>query len=341
MALIGDFFTSVDTVFVSFFSTGASRVAIAARTPFNTLVTLYVLLWGLAMWRGLIQEPLSDGVLRILKIVLIGTFALNAAVYGPRIATTLYRTPDQLASVLVPSASIASTGTALDDVLAKGVNVGKKFTDAMSLTSPLEAIAFLVQAMMIWGFTIVIVTYAAALILLTRIGLSVVLALGPLFICLLLFDSTKQFFTGWLSQALIIVFQYVVAVAFVSLGMSFYDAAVSDTLTAIGSSLPLIVHAFRMFIVGGAVLIALMQSGAIASALAGGVQIGTMGGVGWAAEKMRRLASAPWRTVRGGLAMNQRRHANDFYRKHLGLKPTLTTRMMNSVLHGSNQSEKK
>ena len=46
------------------------------------MVTIYILLWGLAFWRGLINEPLSDGVARLLRVVLIGTVALSAGIYG-------------------------------------------------------------------------------------------------------------------------------------------------------------------------------------------------------------------------------------------------------------------
>ena len=339
--IVTDLFTKIDGSFLAFSTNGAARIANAARTPFNTLVTVYVLLWGLAMWRGLIQEPLSDGVLRVLKIVLIGTFALNMGVYTPRIANSIYQTPERLATIIAPGATTGGAGTSLDRALAKGVEVGAKFSDAASLWSPIDGLGLMIQALIVWVFTGALIGYATALVVLAKIGLTVVLTLGPIFIALLLFDSTKQFFSGWLAQALNGVFQYVVAVVIAFIAIAFFYDAAQSTLSEIGAVAPQFTLTLKMIVAGLAVFLALMQSGAIASALAGGVQIGTMGGVGWAAEKMRRLASAPWRTVRGGLAMNQRRHANDFYRKQLGLKPTLTTRMMNSVLHGSNQSEKK
>ena len=42
--------------------------------------------------------------------------------------------------------------------------------------------------------------YAMFLLALSRIALSVLLALGPLFIALLFFESTKRFFEAWLAQ---------------------------------------------------------------------------------------------------------------------------------------------
>ena len=341
MALIGDFFTSIDTVFTTFFSTGAARVGGAARPVFNTMVSLYVVLWGLALWRGLIQEPLSDGVVRILKIILIGTFALNAAVYAPRIATTIFRTPDRLATVLIPTATTTSTGNALDDALIKGLDVGVRYTAAMSITAPIEALALFAQALVVWAATLILVIYACALILLSKISLSVVLALGPLFIALLLFEPTRSFFTGWLAQALNSLFTYVIAVAFVALGMAFFTAGANSSLAILAvGGVPAFSSLVPTVLVGGAVFIGLMQSGAIASALAGGVQIGTMGAVGWTFSKAAGAAASPWRAAQAVRGMNQRRLANDYYRKQMGMKPTLTTRMMNRVMRGDNKIEK-
>jgi type IV secretion system protein VirB6 len=340
--LIGDFFASVDAVFISFFSTGASRVALSVRPIFDTLVTLYVVLWGLAMWRGLIAEPMSDAVTRIVKIVVIGTLALNAGIYSPQIAQTIFHTPDQLAGVLIPGASTTSTGSSLDQALQQGTAVGQRFTDAMTLTSPLISLGLLVQAILVWVFTMVLVGYAAALVLLSKVGLSIVLALGPLFIAALLFESTRQLFVSWLSQALNSLFTYVVAVAIVALGMTFFQAAANASLAAVNAAAPQFTATFPLFIVGLAITVTLFQSGAIASALANGIQIGTLGAVGWAMARGQALASSPITAYQAGRAMQDRRLTRDYQRKLLGLQPTLTTRSLQWVrsrIRGTNQVE--
>ena len=328
MNLIQDFFAAIDLVFLGFATGGAAAVASAVRPVFNILVTLYVLLWGLATWRGLIREPLSDGVVRIVKIVLIGSFALNAAVYGPQIAQALYQTPDQLARVMLPAATSAATGAALDNGLQKGVSVGTKFTDAMSIFSPIEALGLLVQALLTWLFTVAIIAYATALVLLSKIALAVVLAVGPLFMAGLLFEPTRNFFSGWLAQALNSLLTYVVAVAIVALGMQFFSDSATATLTAIGGGTPMFPIIIRMLIVGVAVFVTLMQAGAIASGLAGGIQIATMGAVGWAMSRGASVLGSPVSTYRGLRHWNDRRLARDYYRTRLGLQPTLTSRSM-------------
>jgi type IV secretion system protein VirB6 len=344
MALIGDFLQSIDAVFVGFAANGAAAVAAAARTPFNVLVTLYVVLWGLAMWRGLIREPLSDGLMRMLKIVLIGTCALNMGIYVPRIANALYRSPDQLAAVLIPSASPAATGTALDIALQRGIDVSTAFIDALSITSPIASFAVAAQGLIVFLATVALVGYATALIVLAKVALSIVLALGPLFIALLLFEPTKHFFSAWIAQALNSLFSYVVAVALVALGMQFFSISAADTLSAMAGQFPDLKSTVRMFIVGGAVFIALLQAGAIASALAGGVQMGTLGGVGWAMRKGGAALGSPAAAWQGARGWNDRRLARDYHRQRLGMAPTLTTRSlgyMRQRLHGTNSETRR
>ena len=63
--IIDPFLLQVDTAVTGFYLAAAGRVAMAIVNPFKTMITIYILLWGLAFWRGLINEPLSDGIGRV------------------------------------------------------------------------------------------------------------------------------------------------------------------------------------------------------------------------------------------------------------------------------------
>ena len=199
----------------------------------------------------------------------------------------------------------------------------------------------MLQAVIVWVATAILVGYAAALILLAKISMTVVLTLGPLFIGLLLFDATKQFFTGWLNQALNGLFQYVIAVLIVSIGIGFFATAADSTVTKIGSAIPSFLFVLQLIIVGVAVFVALMQAGAIASALAGGVQLATMGAVGALTNKAAAFAAAPFTAMKALRSFNQNRIASDYHRQQMGLKPTMTTRMINRAVRGHNEIQKK
>lgn len=326
--ILQPFFTKVDAVFGGFFLGGAANVATAITPIFKILVTLFVVLWGLAVWRGLIQEPLSDGVTRIVKIVLIGVFALNAAVYGPQIANTIYKTPEELAGVIMPAAGGASSSgpaTSLDNALDKGNELAKRFIAATSITSPFASIVLGLEAILIWIFTAVLVGYAAALVLLAKIGLAIILSIGPIFIALLLFDASKTFFQGWLAQALNFLFTYVLVVVALALALTFLDANLTQAITDIPlGTVPDFSVLLSALIVGSATFIVLKQVPGIASGLAGGVQLSTLGAVGWAMRSGGRALGAPARAWGAFQRHRDRNLMRQYYRSQIAATPAPT-----------------
>lgn len=285
--IIDPFLAQVDTAVTGFYLAAAGRVAAAAVTPFRTMVTIYIVLWGLAFWRGLINEPLSDGIGRVLRIVLIGTIALSAGVYGPRIASFLYNTPAELASVVAGGPTAPQT--VMDSALSKGNDIAGAFMSLVSLGAIGASIAAILSAMIVWIFTAIVVLYGAALIVLSKVILGMVIAVGPLFIALLLFDATKRFFESWMGQALNYLFIFMLVATAVNIMFALWapqlQYALDNNAAGFSALIPMIV-------VGGAAFIILMQVPALASGLAGGVQLGTLGAVGWVGNKMRGAASA-------------------------------------------------
>lgn len=283
-AIVAPLFTSVDTAVSGFMLTGASNVAAAAVTPFRTLVTVYIFLWGIAMWRGLIDEPLGDAVGRMFRIVLIGAIALGAGVYGPIIASFLYNTPAEMASTLMGGPT--SPETVMDTALNQGNDIALGFMSITSL-SIMQAISDTLAAIVVWLFTGLVVLYGTALILLSKVALGIVIAIGPIFIAMLLFDSTKNFFQAWLNQAINFLLIFALVVAVVVLMFTLWTPTLAFALKNSGAGFSALIP---MIIVGGTCLVVLWQVSGIASGLAGGVQIGTLGAVGWAANKLSRGA---------------------------------------------------
>lgn len=277
----------IDVAVTGFYLNAAARVAAAAVTPFRSLVTVYVFLWGLAVWRGLINEPLSDGIVRILRVVLIGTIGLGVGVYGPVIASFLYNTPGELAAVMAGGA--VTPQTMMDQALSTGDDIAGAFMSLVSLSSPGASFAAILSALIVWLFTAVVVLYGAALVILSKVILGIVIGLGPLFIAMLLFDSTKKFFEGWLGQALNYLFIFALVIVAINIMFALWQPTLAYALTNNAAGFSALIP---MIIVGGASFIVLMQVPALASGLAGGVQLGTLGAVGWTARKAGGAAGA-------------------------------------------------
>ena len=278
----------VDAAVTGFYLAAAGRVAAAAVAPFRTGVSIYVLLWGLAFWRGLINEPLSDGVARLFRIVLVGSVALGAGIYGGRIATFLYGSPAQLASTVIGGA--VTPDSVMDRAIDHGNDIAAQYMSLVSfITDPGGSIAAILSALIVWLFTALLVLYGTALILLSKVILGLVIALGPIFIALLLFDSTKRFFEGWLGQALNYLFVYALVAATINIMFALWMPQLQYALDNSGAGFMALLP---MIIVGGAAFVILMQVPALASGLAGGVQLGTLGAVGWTFHKAGGMVGA-------------------------------------------------
>ena len=113
--------------------------------------------------------------------------------------------------------------------------------------------------------------YTMFLIALSSVALAVLLALGPLFLALLLFDSTRRFFEAWLAQlanyALITILTVLVAALLLQIVESY-----ADQTAARGAAIAT-VDAINMVLIAVLVFLLMRQVMPIAAGLAGGIAL--------------------------------------------------------------------
>ena len=116
--------------------------------------------------------------------------------------------------------------------------------------------------------------YAMFLFALSKIALAVLLALGPLFICLRLFDGSRRFFDAWLMQLANYGFITVLTVLVGTLMLQLLQNYATQT-AARGTVQT--VDSLDMLLAAVIVLLVLRQIMPIAASLAGGGSLSTMG----------------------------------------------------------------
>lgn len=271
--IYADIFNFINTLSQSYISTNVATVAKLIEPAVVALLGLYVILWGVASLRGMIQEPFTEAASRIVKIALICSLALQLGHYNELIVDTFVLGPEELAKQLSGATGATGTITGLDKILDSGFAAGKSFWEKGGLIS--GDIGMYVIALILWGVAIAVTAYSCFLIVLAKIALSVVIALGPLFIVSLLFQRTAQFFSSWIQQlanySLLIILVFAANVFVVTL---FSEAA---TGAAAVSATARIDQIFPFVIIGVISILVLVQLRGIAAGLAGGLSLSSEG----------------------------------------------------------------
>jgi type IV secretion system protein VirB6 len=270
MGFFATFWTWLNGQLATYIGDNTARLATALEPAVVTLATVYVMAWGYLHLTGKIEEPVLTGLKRIVVLAAILGVGLRLWLYNTLIVDTFYHAPAELASAMVGSADPVST---IDTIWESGGAVAGALWDKAGVMSGNWGFWF--GAILVWCLVGLLCVYAMFLIALSSIALSVLLALGPLFIALLFFDATKRYFTAWIAQlanyALITLLTVMVAALLLQVVQSY------ATQTAARGSAILTVDALNMVLIAMLVFLVLRQVMPIASSLAGGASLNSFG----------------------------------------------------------------
>ena len=116
--------------------------------------------------------------------------------------------------------------------------------------------------------------------------LAILLALGPIFVLLIMFEPTKKLFDGWIGQCLNYVFLPVLIAAGIKLIFTILETYLNaHNLITVNVAIQTIVLSFIAVLV-------IRQLPSVASALGGGVAISSLGAVGWGYDNAKKLAGS-------------------------------------------------
>lgn len=229
-----DIFAYFDGITTKFFTDGATNIASSLQGTARTLLLIYMALWGWSMMRGMIQEPVMDGVARMLKATFIVTFALSSTLYASDVASFLYNWPSELAGVINGNGSSTSALQIIDQTISSGLDLAVKAWQVASMTN----LGAYFVAILLFVVSVVITALTAAAIISAKIALTVALTLGPLFIFLMIFEKTQQFFDRWLNTCITSGLTITVTSVTAQLIFKYFDAtfqaAGADAATAQG-----------------------------------------------------------------------------------------------------------
>lgn len=266
--VIQDFFTFVDGRIDAFATTKAAAVASLIEPTFVMAMGIYVFIMAFLYISGKVEEPLMEFVKRAFKIGFIGMIALDTAKYGSYFISTFTESPQALAAALTGNPN--NLGQQLDQMFENGGSIAYDFWQAGGVTEP----GPLLMGGLVMLVTIATVAYVAFLALLSKIATGILLGIGPVFIIGLLFNATNKFFESWIAQ----ISNYgLVQVLTVSVNV-FCLEAFDNRLTQLANNKTVeLLDCMPIFFMAGISLLLLGQVTSLASGLAGGISLSSMG----------------------------------------------------------------
>ena len=275
------FWTWLAARLASYIGTYTAATAAAIEPVAVTLGVLYVMVWGYLHLKGSIEEPFVSGALRILTLALVFGVGLRLWAYHTVITDTFFEAPIQLAANIIGASDPVRT---VDTIWEQGGAVASALWERGGVFS--GDLGFYLAALVVYILMGLVCVYAMFLISLSRIALAVLLALGPLFILMLLFASTRRFFEAWLQQlanyALISVLTIFVAGLMLEVVRSY-----AEQTAALGSAI-LTVDALNMVLTAVLVFLVFLQVMPIAARLAGGVSLSGFNFMSYLAMRLGR-----------------------------------------------------
>ena len=272
MGFFETFWSWLNGQLTSYIGTNTVLVAQALEPLITALATVYVIGWGYLQLTGGIDEPFVTGLKRLVTLVVVLGVAIHLWLYNSLIVDTFYRAPTQLAAAVVGATDPVAT---VDTIWAHGGAVAGYLWNNGGVFS--GDIGYYVAGAMVWVLVGLLCVYTMFLIALSSIALAVLLALGPLFVALLLFNSTQRFFMGWLVQLANYGLITVLTVLVAALLLQIVDSYATQT-AARGAAI-VTVDALNMVLMAVLVFLLMRQIMPIAAALSGGVALSTFGTV--------------------------------------------------------------
>lgn len=284
MGFFATFWSWLSGQLTSYIGNNTALAAAALEPAVVVLATLYVMVWGYLQMTGRIEEPFVVGLKRILVLAVVLGAALRLWLYNSVIVDTFYTAPAQLAAALVGSSDPVGT---IDAIWRQGGAVAEQLWDKGGVLG--SDFGFYLAGAVVWLLIGMLCVYAMFLIALSSIAATVLLAIGPLFIVMLLFDATRRYFEAWIGQLANYALITILTVLVAALLLHVVESYAAQT-AARGSAL-LTVDALDMVLMSTLVFLLMRQIMPIAAGLAGGVALGSFGlvsrGVRWGTGQLR------------------------------------------------------
>lgn len=157
-----------------------------------------VIIWmALKTFMGQNNDPFEEMLLKTLWMAVVTSLAGVGGIYQRDLAPVVLNLPETISLGLIGTS--ATDINLLDRIAINGVDKSLLALDKF-IDSPLSGILWLIVAAVYIVCTGYMVLIGGGFIMVSKIMVGLLAALGPIFIYSLLFEASKRFFASWLNQ---------------------------------------------------------------------------------------------------------------------------------------------
>ncbi len=276
-------FGMVDQALNNYVQQGSARMIEFLVPVFTSMMIIWVAIWGYSLMFGRSEQPLQEGFYRILRIGFILTLGLTVGRYNQTVVRFLSETPQLLASVISGGHS-QNAATLLDHLFSQIFTLADNAWRQGGVMDGNFGMYFLAIAVLLIGSCLTLIV--AFFILLSKVMVSILLAIGPAFFVLLLFQATQRFFESWLGMVLNFGFILLLGVASGQL-MTSVATSYLEQIAHNNSTISTLSDSSMLCIVLALCILVMKQIPAMAAALGGGVAIAANGAIASSLHSMR------------------------------------------------------
>lgn len=286
----------IDNTLVGFVNSVFIQLSPGVHALWRMLMILFIVIYG---YRVMISGNFEARELftKMLKLVIVLVIATEWAAFSIVVYELTTQFPAEVGAEILNSQSDSpeNINDGLTAFFDHGFVVAGKFFDNAGWSNKLYPVYGFLTAV----FTILFGAYATFLILLAKLAVAILLAVGPIFIILLVFSEMRELFMGWLRTLL----NYALIPLFVYALLALINTIIVDRLIKLDEALKIeqgVTEAFAAFcLVTAAGFLLTTQIMSIVSGITGGYSLGTLGSVARNSIRGARLGGAAAKAAPG------------------------------------------
>ncbi|QOJ31410.1 MAG: type IV secretion system protein [Gammaproteobacteria bacterium] len=280
MGFFGEFDAWLTGILSAYIGSNLAVIAAILEPAIVTLGVFYVIVWGYLQLMGKIEEPFIEGAKRLLTLGVILGLSLQLWHYNAVIVDTFFQAPTQLAAGIIaardPAAPPFAPVSVVDEIFFDGDDAASLLMEKGEIFG--EDIVFYLAAFAVYLIVGLTAVYTMFLLAMSKIALAVLLALGPLFLAMLFFESSKRFFEAWLAQLSNYAFLAILTILVAALMLDVISTA-AEAAAATGGGIQ-IAHALHVCAAAALTFLIMRQVPAMAQGMASGIALSGFGAVG-------------------------------------------------------------